>query len=425
MRLRISVLLIFGFQIILMGLAVAGSYAPFPGLVGETGWQVNVRDVTMGVRVNDIQFELRMGDEHYFSFKAYQGNDPYSNRLGPLQEKYLPRLLELLNAGSSFMGQEETSPSSMAIHWFSYPESIRNWTLIWKESELKKNWDQTDPYKRHDSLVKMISDSLKQDFQPIVRALGFDITGASMEKMGFQKAGSLKFYGPVLKPAEIPGEFKIPIPLILSLRLNPSTEISERDSVTKGEAPCWLNSFFSIASQGKKTIYCSFQRPFDQYEISGDRRLPDGRHKPVRPFIEKEYQGISAKLLRAALISTRRDSKNPVSLRLNIPNYPGLYQEMTAYFSETVGSQTQIQRTGLPKLIFYRFHPSTETGFQESIAPFLGLAGLKFKEFQVSLNHKKTAGKYDTYDTLLKPLGFKPEDRPAVPDFVYMMVEKN
>jgi hypothetical protein len=327
----------------------------------------------------------------------------------------------------SFLGQDQITASSMAIHWFSYPESIKHWALIWKKSELRKNWDQTDQYERHDSLVKMLSDTVKKDFQPIVHALGFDITGASMEKMGFQKAGTLEFYDSVLKPAEIPAEFKIPLPLMLSLGLVPSNDSSKREIFTEGSDSCSLESFFSIARLGKNTIYCSFQRPFDQYEISGDHQLSDGRYKPLRPFSEKAYQGISAKLLGAGLISTKRDSKNPVSLKLNIQNYPSVYQEMVAYFSDKSkpGLKTEIQRAGLPNHKFYLFHPSSETGFLESIEPFLILSGLKFKEFQISRNNKKIAEQYDTYDKLLKPLGFKPEDRPDVPDFVYMIVEKN
>jgi hypothetical protein len=100
---------------------------------------------------------------------------------------------------------------------------------------------------------------------------------------------------------------------------------------------------------------------------------------------------------------------------------------MVAYFSDKSrpGLKTEIQRAGLPNHKFYLFHPSSETGFLESIEPFLILSGLKFKEFQISRNNKKIAEQYDTYDKLLKPLGFKPEDRPDVPDFVYMIVEKN
>jgi hypothetical protein len=425
-----AVLLISGFQMVFMGFisqTIAKPCASFRTLVGKTDWQVSIRDVTVGLKKNDITFELRMGDEHHFDFNAYRGNDRYRNRLGPLQEKNLPQLFELLTVGLSFLGQDRMTASSLALHWFSYPESIKNWALIWKKSDLKANWDQTDPYQRHDRLVKMISHTVKTDFQPIVHPLGFNITGASMEKMGFQKAGTLEFYDIVLKPAEIPAELKIPIPFILSLSLTPSNDISQRDIAVEGSDSCSLESFFSIARQGKKTIYCSFQRPFDRYEISGDHQLPDGRLTPLRPLSEKAYQGIAAKLLRAGLISTQRDSKNPVSLKLNVRDYPGIYQEMATYFSDKSrpGLTTGIQRAELPNHPFFLFHPSPGTGFQESIAPFLALTGLKLKEFQISLNNKKPAEQYDTYDTLLKPLGFKPEDRPNVPDLVYMMVEKN
>jgi len=315
----------------------------------------------------------------------------------------------------------------MAVHWSSYPESIKNWALIWKKSDLKKNWEQTDQYMRYETLVKMISNLLKQDFHTIVQSLGFNIAGASMEKMGFQKADTLKFYGTVLEPAGIPAEFKIPIPSMLSLSLIPSNDVPNRDLVNEASEPYSLESFFSIARLDRQTIYFSFQRQFDQYEISGDQKLPNGSYKPLKTFSEKAYHGISAKLLWASLISTPRDSENPVSLKLKIQDYPGIYQEMVAYFSDQsrLGLKTKIQRVGLPNHKFYLFHPSSETAFQESIAPFLELIDLKFREFQTSLNHKKIAGKYDTYDTLLKPLGFKPEDRPTVPDFVYMIVEKN
>ena len=403
----------------------ADSDSSFYKLIGKTGWQVLVKDVTIGLKHNDIKFELRMGDEHHFSFRAYQGPNRYQNRLGPLQARYIPQLSGMLDHGLSFLDQEQKGPSTMALHWFSYPESIKNWALTWQDSDLKKNWEQIDSYKRYDKLMGMISESLKKDFGPIIQDLGFDITGASMEKMGYPKAGTLEFYKSILKPADISSELKIPLPLMLSLSLKPLLNSTIQKSNNYELNLYSIDSFFVTATQDKSKVYCSFQGGLGKYLITGDYRLADGSYETLLPFSDPRYQNTASRLLTASLKSTKADAKAPVSLEIRIQDYSNVYQEMVTHFTSKQASQlnSSVQRSQLQNFKFYLFSPSDKTDFKTSLKPFLNQAGLKFKHFQVSLSNKEKASQYYEYETLLKPMGFKPDDTPAIPVLVYMIVE--
>ncbi len=70
----------------------ASSAPSFYEHVGQTDWQMVVKDVTIGLKQDNIKFELTMGNERRFSFRAYLGNDRYKNRFGTLQAQYLQQL---------------------------------------------------------------------------------------------------------------------------------------------------------------------------------------------------------------------------------------------------------------------------------------------------------------------------------------------
>lgn len=99
---------------------------------------------------------------------------------------------------------------------------------------------------------------------------------------------------------------------------------------------------------------------------------------------------------------------------------------MINYFSskQHLTKATVIQRHQLHGSKFYDFTPSLDSNFNKEAKPVLDEVGLKFKHLQVSLNTNQKADHYPFYDQLLKPLGFMPDDRPVIPDIVYMIVDK-
>ncbi|MGD9368970.1 MAG: hypothetical protein PVH87_24915 [Desulfobacteraceae bacterium] len=396
-------------------------------LVGKTDWAVHLKSFTVSAQESDTRFELRIGDGRQLSYRAYRGGDPESGRFGPLKEKYAPRLSGLLNYALGFAEQEREGQFSMNLSWEDYPESIQKWARIWQASSLYKAWDTTDSHARYKKLVELISDFLKNEMQTVASGLGFESTGASMEKMTYQKAHRFRFYDDVLAPAGIPKDLTIPVPLMLNVLLKPL----EKASFPGNQKPEPGSSFrvdylFAAAKKDSTFLYCSFQRQLDEYEITGDRVHSGGAYTRIRPISQEAYRSIATRLVQGCIAATGADKREKLYFRMNLERYPRLYQEVVKRFTANRGSTPTpvIRRPQLPRLEFHPYDPSPDTNFRAAIKPFWDLIGYRFSSFQVSISSKRKAKTCPDYSNLLKPLGIKPSDKPALPDIVYMVVEK-
>ena len=70
----------------------------------------------------------------------------------------------------------------------------------------------------------MISRSVREDMKPVLEELGFTATGVDMEKMSFQKASWFTYYKQVLAPEGIAPDQKIPMPLMMYLKVTAGPE---------------------------------------------------------------------------------------------------------------------------------------------------------------------------------------------------------
>lgn len=399
----------------------------FYRLVGKTDWAVHLESFTVSTKEGDARFELRIGEGRHLSYRAYRGEDRESGRFGPLKEKYAPRLSGLLNYALGFAEQEREGQFTLSLSWEDYPESIQKWARIWRKSSLRKEWDTAGPHARYKKLVALISDFMKKEMQTVASDLGFEATGASMEKMTYPKAHRFNFYLDVLAPAGIPKDLKIPVPLMLYVLLKPLEKEPLPGTQKPGPGSSFrVDSLFTTAKQGSTFLYCSFQRQLDQYEITGDTAHSSGAYTRMRPMSQEAYRSIATRLLQGCIAATGGDKREKLYFRMNLERYPHLYQELVKRFSARrgVSPPTMIRRPQLPRLEFYPYDPSPDTNFRAAIKPFWDLIGYRFSSFQVCISSKRKAETCPNYANLLKPLGIKPSDKPALPDIVYLVVEK-
>jgi hypothetical protein len=407
---------------------MTASEKSFFQLVGKTDWAVHLKSFTVSKKDSDAVFELRVGDGRHLSYRAYRGEDPETGIFGPLKKKYSPRLSGLLNDALGFAEQEREGEFSLSMSWGNYPESIQKWARIWHRSSVHKQWENTDPHARYKKLVQLISNFLKSEMQTVASDLGFEATGASMEKMTYQKAHRFRFYDDLLAPDGIPEDLKIPIPLMLYVLLKPL----EKEDFPNTQNPEAGSSFrvddlFATAKKDSTFLYCSYQRGLDEYEITGDVAHSNGTHTRIRPMSQGAYQSIATRLIQGCIAATGGDKREKLYFRMNLERYPRLYQEVVNTFSviQDISSKPVIRRPQLPHLEFYPYDPSPDTNFRAAIKPFWDLIGYKFSSFQVSISSKREAKSCPDYPNLLKPLGIIPSDKPAVPDIVYMELSKS
>ena len=393
-------------------------------LVGETSWQINLKDFSVSTIKDGKIFILRAGEGRYLSFSAHPENGGKDDFFGPLLPAYAPALTQLLDFARQFGEMEKSGEFSLNVDWELYAESIRNWAAVWKNSELRERWKDMDSRERYSQLVTMITNQLKEDMQPLAEALGMEITGASMEKMSFQEVLKLPYFEKTLKPAGVPADLKLPIPLMLSVRI----KMLEHELISPPEKanPVMVDSLFATAKSSSTSLYCSFQRALDEYEISGDRLNPKGTYGRLLPLSQKEYHPMAAQLLNASLQATGGDDRRSFSLRLNLGLYPEVFQEVVKQFTFTPDQarQTMVTRPQLPKRPFYTFEPSQASGFANSVNSFLQPNGYEYRHLLVSVDSRRKAANYPSFAETLKPLGIKAGDRPAVPDIVYLIVGK-
>jgi hypothetical protein len=404
---------------------VADQGHSFFQFVGKTDWQVNLPDFAVSLEEKENVFELRVSGR-YLRFSAYRKNDGDSGRFGPLQARYAPELAGLLKYALLFAEQEKDGDFGLGLDWGLYPESILKWAQTWRDSDLRINWDAMDPHARYGKLTEMISERIREDTQETSQVLGFEAVGASMEKMSFQKAGRLGFYRQVLEPAGIPPELELPIPMMTSVRLKPAGDAAAQRNISPVTGPFAVDYVFAVAQSQPATLYCSFQRVLDEYEISGDIKKSDGTYESVLPMDRNAYRPMAVQLLKACLKGTGGDQRQSFSLRLNLGLYPDLYRQAVRHFSQAPDEARDavVKRSDLPHLLFYSYRPSPDSGFEEAVNPFLEQIGYRFRNFQISIDSRPKAAGHPEYEDKFRPLGIEPEENLAVPDIVYMVVEK-
>lgn len=395
----------------------------FHQLVGKTAWRVSLKDFAVSTVKDGKVFTLRVQDNRYFSYTARLKNDSDAARIGPLQLPYASTLSGLLKSAWSF-GAVDGVDFSLNIDWELYPESIRKWALVWRDSELREKWKNLPPREGYPHLVKMITRQLEEDFQPLAKDLGFEAAGASMEKMAFQEVDKLPFFQEVLKPAGVPANLELPMPLILSLHL----KVAENAPIFPQQNPVEVavDRLFATVKSSSDTLYGSFLRELNEYEISGDRKSSDETFTRLLPLSQKEFRTLAAQLLKACLQATGGEQAETFALRLDPVLYPKLYREMVTQFTfkPDLARKTPVCRPQLPERDFYVFEPSHASGFVQAVNPFLKVNGFELKRLLVSIDSSRKAASYPAYMERIKPLGIHPEDRPAVPDIVYMIVGK-
>ncbi|MCP3898756.1 MAG: hypothetical protein GY707_03370 [Desulfobacteraceae bacterium] len=426
--LRIVFTLIIGFSY-LVGFALCATASPYDSnssfnkLVGGSEWKITLKNFTLSQKKDGNTFELRMGDEKYFGFSAFSGQDTLENRFGPFSIEYKDSLAELLAQGMTFSGQEKSGQFAMGISWRMYPESIKKWARTWQNSSLRKEWDKTEQHSRYKSLTTMISEFLKEDMQAVANAIGFESTGASMEKMAYFSAGKLKLHNKVIKIEGVAEDLEIPIPLMLWLTLKPVPgQETTLDNKTDLLGKTQVDSLFVTAELNSTNVYCTFQRVFDEYKITGDTIEQNGTYTRILPVSNPEYQAIAGKMFQACLKATNADKQETVFLRINLKQYPKVYRQVIEHFNFSFEPAGIIKRPGLSNKKFYEYMPETDLGFQAQVNPFLEQNGYVFNSFEINLESRRKAKKYSDFEKTFKPLGIKSDDKPFVPSIVYMKI---
>lgn len=397
----------------------------FSSETGIDGWQVNVRNAAFSLESNDMLFRIGTNGSSTIGYSAHDVKT--GRRTGPLQAKYVHSLSELLGHTLNFAGMKKSSVASLNLEWELYPEKIENWARVWKENDLSKNWNQMDRHKRYEQLVKLISDTVCSDMQPVMNGLGFKAAGASMEKMTYQPAHKLDLYKAVLEPAGIPKDLIIPIPLMLWIKLAPAEPASGECTlfgVPKG-APR-LDDLFVTATQKKTNVYCTYQRDLDKFELSGDTLLENGGYQHLRPLSQREYQSIGQALLKACLEAAGADQMPQVSIEINLTLYPGMLTRVIQHFNQKLKKDEvrTTERPQLPAKIFHIYTLDTSSPFSSAVNPFFEPLNYRIDHFQLTLGNTRKAGSIRYYDEILKPIGFSPDARPVVPDIVYLIIKK-
>jgi len=406
------------------GVDMPKSQQSFYQMVGETDWKLGIKDFAVSLEKVDHVFELRVQGYHFLRYRAYTKGDKNAKSFGPLQTEHAPELAALLAYALFFAEQKHQGDFALDIDWEMYPQSILGWAKIWLESDLRKYKGKGDPHTAYQKLMGAIGDFIQEDMRSVVQGLGFEPTGASMEKMSQPRADRLPYYQEVLEPAGIPADLRIPIPLMLSIKMKPSQ--TER-ATEAASLPISVAYLFATAEANSATVYATFQRALDEYEITGDVNRPEGGYDRILPLSQQEYYSIAGQLFQACLKATKGGQRKSLSMRINLSLYPRVYDEVVQRFNLSPGvtQKVALPRPELPNLRFHEYEPLPGSGFQEAVHPFLKQNGYQFKYLQISVEKKLEAKKHPNYELDFKPAGVKPEQKLLVPDIVYMKVEKS
>lgn len=397
----------------------------FQKLVGHSEWDIKLRNYSLRLENMENTFKLSMADEKYFTFSAYKEEDRSKNHFSPFKKAYQHEFSTLFDSVLAFRGQENKGEFATSITWDHYPKSIKKWAKKWQGSALRENWNITEQYKRYNTLTGMISDFLKEDMHEAAQAMGFELTGASMEKMAYYKAGNLSIYDKVLKKEGINKNTKIPIPLMLYLHLKPLPQSTDAENIqTDLRKNCKVDSISVTAESNRTNVYCSFNNALDEYQLSGDTIRQDGTYQKILPMGSKKYHIIAGKLFQVILKASGQEKKASLYLRMNLKKYPEVYKEMITYLNGSFKRETRVKIPGIPQLKFYEYIPGSAPAFPEEFYLFLRQNGFVFKSFTTSIHSEKKAKKYPGYEKNFKPSGIRPEEKPFVPDIVLMKINR-
>ena len=127
----ISFLYVAGFDSYVVA-ASPGLNSSFKKLVGDTEWEIKLKDFGLRLEKGDNTFKLNMSDGNSFGFSAFKGKDNFENRFGPLNIEYKDSLTRLLEQGMLFSGQKKSGQFAMGMDWWLYPQSIKKWAKTWQ-----------------------------------------------------------------------------------------------------------------------------------------------------------------------------------------------------------------------------------------------------------------------------------------------------
>ncbi len=406
-----------------------GSGSPFVQRVGRTDWQVHLKEFTISRQHDGTTFSLRVGDGRRLSFglESVESTGSASDTLGPLQVKNKAILRDLLECALQFSGTPRNGKFTLVLNWFDYPKRIRSWADVWRDSELRAKWNSMNRHVRYRQLTGMIAKHLQQDMAPVARAMGFTITGADMEKMGHPTPAELLIHCPAFDSSGLPADLTIPVPLMLSLALTPTMAPGSTAEPSMPATPaCRVDDLFATAQRDASNVYCVYHRSLNEYEITGDTQKDNGTYDRMMPLSDPRCHPIAGQLLSASLKAAQHDQREKLSLRIHLAHYPKIYQDAVQHFTFKTGppEKMRLRRAGIPNRQFHLFKPSSASLLPTGLTAFINRIGYAFDRFEMSLASKRKGSQYPDFKRLLKPIGIQPNDRPAVPDIVYMVLRK-
>jgi hypothetical protein len=386
---------------------------------GESNWEIDIKDLSLSTVPDQTEFHLRIQEQRHLTFKDRHRTGNSVSSSGPLRIQHVEILSGLLDRALYIAGSVRNYPFSLAMDLGLYPDHIQKWAGYWQSSDLCKNWDRMDAHLRYEHLTSMMSGFLITEMDAVVRGLGFKAVGASMEKMNYARAGQMDHYETLLKPAGISMDTIIPIPLMLSIHMEPAPH---NPIPPVNESVYSVNGIFAVAKNNRTTIYLSFNRRLDEYAISGETAGTDGTAVTFLPMTRDEYAPVAAGLLKACLEITSGNEKDEFSLRMNPDSYPDLYLEIVRLiYSRPHDPGPDLLRPGLDHMVFFRYRPEPDSGFILPVHRFLKQVGYEFKELQFSIEPFQKADRIPGLATHLESLGLKPGDPVFLPGIVYLI----
>jgi hypothetical protein len=399
----------------------------FQMLTGKVpGWKMKLNHLTESFAHGGTVFRARISQGRTIGFEGDRIKNEDLNPLGPLAKSHLSHLSALLNHTLIVSGTDRKDIRAINLNWELYPGKILSWAKIWQKSDLYREWQKLKDPKRYNLLVDLISSEIERDMNTVIHSLGFTIMGISMEKIFHFKASKLAYYHELLKPAGISPDLTIPVPMMLWLRVNAlERQPSRTENITEPYS-FKLESMSATATIGKTNIYGSFNRELDRYEISSDRLEEDGRYKRLDIMTDPQVSGAARKMLDACIKLSGEDDRSRLFLSTDLRLFPDLFTHIVKKAAAAFPPDNikAVKRDHVPQLDFYPYKPARDKGFNQRVDPFLNDLGYRFSRFLISYGKGWKAKDDRSWETILKPLGVSPDDKPILPSNVYMVIEK-
>lgn len=397
----------------------------FKELARTPGWEITWIHLKSSVQSQDHLFTIQLSQGTTIGFQGQRdGEDSF---FGPVQSENIPILNALLDANLEVTGSLRKDIESINFNWELYPEKIARWAKVWQTCPLaQKKWKGQDLSITLE-LMKIISGEVKKDMSQTVADLGFDLTGISMEKIFHFKAGKLSYYDSHLKPLGIPADFELPIPMMMWLQVKTKESMPASGNHHQTSSSFQVESISATATKKSSKIYFSFDRLLNRYELSGDTAQKDGRFVRLKIMQDKTCRTAAKNLLNAGFAFTNPPEAQPLFLKIDPGLYPGLFNSLIKNkgtihpFEGSAG----FKRPEMPDdMLFYRYTPDSESTFIKALTPFLKNIEYRFSHLELSFQNTMKAKYSKDFQTLLKPAGIGPEEKPWLPYIVYMVLKK-